>query len=82
MGAKIPARIAFKKKRGGQPGNRNRWKHGRYSAAARARRAEVDALVRQCRAVIAQAELALTFQQPSNSRKAANPPAAAQAYDV
>ena len=31
------------RKRGGQPGNRNRLKHGRYSAAAKARRARREA---------------------------------------
>ena len=34
---------------GGQPGNRNAWKHGRYTAEAIARRREVAALLRACR---------------------------------
>ena len=34
---------------GGQPGNRNAWKHGRYTAGAIARRREVAALLRACR---------------------------------
>jgi hypothetical protein len=34
---------------GGQPGNRNAWKHGRYSADAIAQRREVAALLRACR---------------------------------
>jgi len=34
---------------GGQPGNRNAWKHGRYTAEAVARRREVAALIRACR---------------------------------
>jgi hypothetical protein len=34
---------------GGQPGNRNALKHGRYTAEAIARRREVAALLRACR---------------------------------
>jgi hypothetical protein len=34
---------------GGQPGNGNAWKHGRYTAEAVARRREVAALLRACR---------------------------------
>ena len=34
---------------GGQPGNQNALKHGRYTAEAVARRREVAALVRACR---------------------------------
>jgi hypothetical protein len=34
---------------GGQPGNRNALKHGRYTAEAIARRREVAALIRACR---------------------------------
>jgi hypothetical protein len=34
---------------GAPPGNRNAWKHGRYTAEAIARRREVAALVRACR---------------------------------
>jgi len=34
---------------GGQPGNRNAFRHGRYSAEAIAQRREVAALIRACR---------------------------------
>ena len=34
---------------GGQPGNRNALKHGRYTAEAIAQRREVAALLRTCR---------------------------------
>jgi hypothetical protein len=34
---------------GGQPGNHNAWKHGRYTAEAIAQRREVAALLRACR---------------------------------
>ena len=34
---------------GGQPDNRNAFRHGRYSAEAMARRREVAALLRACR---------------------------------
>ena len=34
---------------GGQPGNRNAWKHGHYTAEAIAQRREVAALIRACR---------------------------------
>jgi hypothetical protein len=34
---------------GGQPGNRNAFRHGRYTAEAIARRREVAALLRACR---------------------------------
>jgi hypothetical protein len=34
---------------GGQPGNRNAFRHGRYSAEAIAQRREVAALLRACR---------------------------------
>jgi hypothetical protein len=34
---------------GGQPGNQNALKHGRYSAEAIARRRKVAALLRACR---------------------------------
>src|SRR5436309_15085913 len=35
------------RRRGGQPGNRNRLRHGGFSKAARARRAAVRALIRK-----------------------------------
>jgi hypothetical protein len=34
---------------GGQPDNRNAWKHGHYTAEAVAQRREVAALIRACR---------------------------------
>ena len=34
---------------GGQPGNRNAFRHGRYTAEAITRRREVAALLRACR---------------------------------
>jgi hypothetical protein len=34
---------------GGQPGNRNAFRHGRYSAEAIAKRREVAVLIRACR---------------------------------
>jgi hypothetical protein len=34
---------------GGQPGNRNAFRHGHYTAEAVARRWEVAALIRACR---------------------------------
>ena len=37
---------------GAPPGNRNAWKHGRYSAAAIAQRREVRALLRQAKALL------------------------------
>jgi hypothetical protein len=38
--------------RGAPRGNRNRWVHGRYSAAAQARRAETRALLAGCKRAI------------------------------
>ena len=35
---------------GGQPGNRNAWQHGEYSAAAKADRRAVRALIAELRA--------------------------------
>lgn len=57
MGAKSKAWIAVKKKRGGQPGNRNRWIHGCYSRELKARRAHVRALIAECDAAIALAKI-------------------------
>lgn len=53
MGKKDVAWIALKKKRGGQPGNRNRRLHGRYSADTIARHAAIRALIRRCDAAAA-----------------------------
>lgn len=52
----MKAWIAVKKKRGGQPGNRNRRVHGLYSAATRARAAEIGAIVARCDDLIAWVE--------------------------
>jgi hypothetical protein len=42
------------RRRGGQPGNRNRWRHGRYSAAMRAAKAALrDEIAEIDRAIIA-----------------------------
>ncbi len=43
----------LRRKRGGQPGNRNRWKHGRYSTETRRRDKALRALIRHCRETIA-----------------------------
>ena len=54
------------RKRGGQPGNCNRLRHGRYSKAVRAHRAEIEAkvaaLLARCAAAIFAAELAADFR--------------------
>lgn len=63
MAAKMKAWIAVKKKRGGQPGNRNRRVHGLYSAATRARAAEIRAIVAQCDAVIARVGAHVALQK-------------------
>src|ERR1700750_635875 len=58
--------IAPVRKRGGQPGNRNRWKHGRYSKASIARRARITAvlapLLARARVVLAMAEREIAFR--------------------
>ena len=41
------------RKRGGQPGNKNRWRHGRYSGAARRARAALAAEIAQIEGHIA-----------------------------
>ena len=45
---------AWGKLRGGPPGNRHAWKHGRYSRAAIERRWEVAELVSSMRALVRQ----------------------------
>ena len=45
------------RQRGGQPGNRNRWRHGRYSARGRSDRATLRADVRAFEFLIAEAWL-------------------------
>jgi hypothetical protein len=41
-----------KRKRGGQPGNKNALKHGFYTDGGRKRLEEVDALIRDCRELL------------------------------
>ena len=87
MGAKFKPWIAVKKKRGGQPGNRNRLVHGRYSGELKARRARVRALIVECNIAVALARLqtvlssqpaapaamqALTLYQPADSPRLTN----------
>ena len=45
-------RIGLRRRRGGQPGNLNALKHGRYTAEAKARRRYVRELLREARATI------------------------------
>jgi hypothetical protein len=52
METKIRPVPRVKRKRGGQPGNRNRWIHGLYSTQLRRRSAELDVIIRQCDVVI------------------------------
>ena len=52
-----------KKRRGAQPGNRQAFKNGRFTAERRARRAEISAMVRKANEVIAQAELELAWRK-------------------
>ncbi len=40
---KHPPALPFTRKRGAQPGNTNRWRHGRYSAAMREAKASLKA---------------------------------------
>lgn len=41
-----------KRRRGGQPGNQNAVKHGFYSRGGRRRLEDIDALVRDCHALL------------------------------
>jgi hypothetical protein len=59
------------RKRGGQPGNRNRLIHGRYTGYYRARRAFTQRLVRETNALIALIDLATKWK-----RAITNPPSA------
>ncbi len=44
--------LSPRRKRGGQPGNRNRLKHGRYTSAFAARRAKTRATLRKTRHLV------------------------------
>jgi hypothetical protein len=52
--------------RGGQPGNRNRLKHGRYSRAFLARRAHTRGILCETRALIARLNLAAKLRRALN----------------
>lgn len=41
--------VTTRRKRGGQPGNKNALKHGFYTDGGRKRLEDVDALIRDCR---------------------------------
>jgi hypothetical protein len=59
------------KPRGAPRGNRNRWVHGRYSAAARESRAETRRLVMACNFAIAQAKAWMACQAANEAADAA-----------
>src|SRR5579862_4361065 len=54
--AKSEVRIPPKRKRGGQPGNTNRLRHGRYAADTLTRRGQVMGLTRLARHVLVRSE--------------------------
>jgi hypothetical protein len=65
--------------RGGQPGNRNRWRHGAFSAAARAARLADDAALRRIEALIA--ETLAAYAKDDDGGMASRPSLAAPRRD-
>jgi len=67
MESKIKPVPALKRKRGGQPGNRNRLRHGFYSRAAIAarapRKARIEQILRRTDALVAMAALEAQFRR-------------------
>src|ERR1700752_2510304 len=47
------------RKRGGHPGNRNRLKHGAFSAAARGEKARIRAIIAKAEALIVKGEMVI-----------------------
>lgn len=67
------------RRRGGQPGNRNRLVHGRYSRAWRVRRAQVRTLLRQSRALVAAMRAAASLRRFVTTHQRAEPRRSAEA---
>jgi hypothetical protein len=65
--ASVPGEAA-KKRPGASPGNRNAIRHGRYSAETRARKAGIDALIRQSRNLIVRIEMARASRRAWRAR--------------
>ena len=56
--------VAVVTKRGGQPGNRNAWKSGRYSAENKAKHRYVNALIKRASVAVAEVEKRLPKRKP------------------
>lgn len=55
--------ISHGRKRGGQPGNRNRLRHGRYSQEFAARKAEIDRAIAAAKALLVRVEMILRMRK-------------------
>lgn len=70
---RITARDPAARRRGGQPGNRNRLRHGRWSRAADANRAEIRALLYETECLIARIHMVGRMRQVWRARSSVAP---------
>ncbi|GEM_PF-4291774 len=67
--AKSEVRIPPKRKRGGQPGNTNRLRHGRYAADTLTRRGQVMGLTRLARHVLVRVKMILRARKALKAKR-------------
>jgi hypothetical protein len=80
--SEVRINLPFKRKRGGQPGNRNRLKHGAFFRAARFRQARVAEMIRAAQALIVRADLVARARKALLQRGLRKtPPQTANAFD-
>ena len=63
--------ISHRRKRGGQPGNRNRLRHGRYFQEFAARKAEIDRAIAAAKALLVRVEMILRMRKAMKMKSAA-----------
>ena len=63
--------ISRRRKRGGQPGNRNRLRHGRYSQEFAARKAEIDRAIAGAKTLLVRVEMILRMRKALKKKTAA-----------
>ncbi|MGN6149618.1 MAG: hypothetical protein ACTHPD_13850 [Rhizomicrobium sp.] len=63
--------ISHRRKRGGQPGNTNRLRHGRYSQPFAARKAEIDRAIAKAKALLVRVDMVLRMRKALKKKTAA-----------
>lgn len=63
--------ISHRRKRGGQPSNRNRLRHGRYSQEFAARKAEIDRAIAGAKTLLVRVEMILRMRKALKKKTAA-----------